>query len=180
MFNDKLDDILIKKTFPQGSNSKILAANQRNSYLLSRKDMKLKFIAIISVILCSMAALFFLTGEKKAAIVLADADAVATNLVSFQEKEIRVRGFVKPGSVLRYGDKADFIITLSGKEVPVHFDGSTQLPDTFSDGAPVRADGTLDASNRLVSNKVEAKCASKYETDYAKGQRPHPESVRQL
>jgi len=134
--------------------------------------MKIRMIVIFCIIALALALLFFFTGERKSALVLADADRVAVNPASFEDKELRVRGFVKPGSVLRYGDSADFIITLEGKEVPVHFDGSTQLPDTFSDGAPVRADGRLDASHRLVSTKVEAKCASKYDADYAKGRRP--------
>ena len=56
-----------------------------------------------------------------------------------------MRGFVKPGSILRYGDKADFVMTLDGRDLKVHFDGGTQLPDTFTDAAPVRADGRMDA-----------------------------------
>lgn len=129
--------------------------------------MKPRFVVIAVVFALSMFALFFFTGSGKKGLVLADASLVAATPDKFAEDELRVRGFVKAGSVIRYGRKADFTITLDGKDLPVHFDGSTQLPDTFTDGAPVRADGIL-VNGKLVSHKVEAKCASKYEADYAK------------
>jgi len=49
----------------------------------------------------------------------------------------------------------------------VNFDGSTQLPDTFTDEAAARADGQIDEKGELLANRVEAKCASKYEAEYA-------------
>ncbi len=119
----------------------------------------------------SLAVMVWATGSKKtSSIMLADASLVVDKPAQYQEHELRVRGFVKPGTILRYGDKADFVMTLDGRELKVHFDGSTQLPDTFTDAAPVRADGRLspDTAGLLVSNKVEAKCASKYDADYAK------------
>ncbi|MBI3396569.1 MAG: cytochrome c maturation protein CcmE [Spirochaetia bacterium] len=137
---------------------------------------------IIVVILAAVGALFFLTGGKTSASVLVvDANIVAKDKAKYSDRELRIRGFVKPGSVLRYGDKADFTIALEGSEIPVHFNGNTQLPDTFADNAPVRADGVLDESGKLVATKVEAKCASKYDADYAKkgGSGNHPAGVAQ-
>ncbi len=123
-------------------------------------------ILVIAVIGAAITAIALLTGGKTASsIIVLDANVLAKEKPRYQERELRVRGFVKAGSVLRYGPKADFVIALEGSEIPVHFNGETQLPDTFSDGAPVRADGRLDGQGRLVSTRVEAKCASKYEAE---------------
>lgn len=125
-----------------------------------------QLVITIAVIIGSLVALFFFTGSPTGgSVLLADASAVANDPADFQNRELRVRGFVKPGSIVRYGEKADFIIELDGSELPVHFDGSTQLPDTFQDAAAVRADGRL-TNGKLVSTKVEAKCTSKYDTEH--------------
>lgn len=123
----------------------------------------------MGLIVASLGAMVFLTGgPKSSSIVLADVTAVIKDPSRYEEQELRVRGFVKPGSVVRYGEKADFVMTLDGQDLKVHFNGETQLPDSFADNAPVRADGRLTADRSLVSHKLEAKCASKYEADYAK------------
>lgn len=135
--------------------------------------MKVRMTIIIAVILVSLGALFFSTGGSvEGTVLLADVTDVLDRPAVYRDRELRVRGFVKPGTVLRYGEKADFVLTLDGRDIPVHFDGSTQLPDTFADGVPARADGKLAADGKLVSHKVEAKCASKYDAQYAEGKEP--------
>lgn len=127
--------------------------------------MKIRMILIISILLLSLAALAVFTGKNKGGtVVIADVNEILDNPKKFRNRELRVRGRIKPGSVIRYGDRADFILSYKGKDLKVRFDGSTQLPDTFADGAPARADGTLNEKMELISDKVEAKCASKYET----------------
>lgn len=134
--------------------------------------VKLRFIVAGAVILASLGYLVLGTGRSEDhSIIVVDASAVAERPGAYADREIRMRGFVKTGSILRFGDRADFVVALDGKEIPVRFTGATQLPDTFTDGAPVRVDGRLDASNRLVSTKVEAKCASKYEAEHAERMR---------
>lgn len=145
--------------------------------------MKVRFLIIAGVILASLGALAYASGgEKSHSVLVVDTMDVAANPERYAGREIRMRGFVKTGSVLRMGDRAEFIVNQEEHEVAVYYDGSTQLPDTFADGAPVRVDGHLDANGRLVSNKVEAKCASKYEAehagDYAPGAAPYAGSQR--
>lgn len=128
--------------------------------------MKVQVFILMSVIVLSLLGLFFFTGGSGAqSVLLLDADVLAANPDDYRGRELRVRGFVKPGSIIRYGEKADFIIENEGAEFSVHYDGRTQLPDTFGDGAPVRADGQV-TDGRLLSTRVEAKCASKYEADH--------------
>ncbi len=135
--------------------------------------MKIRMFLIIGGILIALGVLFFATGRGvEGTVLLADVTDVLNRPDHYHDRELRVRGFVKPGSILRYGEKADFVMTLDGRDMSVHFDGSTQLPDTFADGVPARADGRLVGPGKMVSHKVEAKCASKYEAGYAEGKQP--------
>ena len=130
--------------------------------------MKVRLSIIFGIILSALLALTLFTGGGTAGtLVIADVKEVVTKPERYRNRELRVRGHIKPGSVLRYGEKADFILEFEKSELKVRFDGSTQLPDTFADGAPARADGRLNAKGELISNKVEAKCASKYDAKHA-------------
>ena len=150
--------------------------------------MKTRFIIVAVVIVASVLALMLGTGgERRDSIIVVDTIKVVAAPDTYAGEELRMRGFVKTGTILRYGNRADFIVEQEGSEIPVHFNGDTILPDTFADGAPVRVDGRLIENKngdapKLLATKVEAKCASKYEAEYAEGQRPvtapvHPDSI---
>lgn len=125
--------------------------------------MKLRVALIFAAVALALGVLFFFSGRRGGTVVIVDVEQVTSKPEVYANRELRVRGFIKPGSISRYGEKADFVLTHGHKELKVHFDGSTQLPDTFADGAPARADGRLTGELQLVSGKVEAKCASKYD-----------------
>ncbi len=128
--------------------------------------MNKKIFIIISLIFTGILGLFFLSPtQQNHQVIILDADQLVDKKESFYGKELRVRGFVKPGSILRFGNTAEFIITHNQKELPVYFNGKTQIPDTFADAAPVRIDGVLKSSGQFVAHKIEAKCASKYEVN---------------
>lgn len=128
--------------------------------------MNRKLLGTLLLIAAGLAGLYFYSGSiVQESVVIADADQIAAAPERFADRELRVRGFVKPGSIIRTADQAQFIIQHRGREIPVFFNGRTPLPDTFADAAPVRADGRL-KNGRLISTKVEAKCASKYEAGF--------------
>jgi cytochrome c-type biogenesis protein CcmE len=135
-----------------------------------------KLALTLILILAGLGGLYLFSGSLiQESVVIADADTIVRHPERFHGRELRVRGFVKPGSIVRTANQASFIIEHNGQELPVFFTGRTQLPDTFADAAPVRADGHLE-NGQLVSTRVEAKCASKYEAEYAEG-RSHPSSI---
>lgn len=135
-----------------------------------------KLALTLILILAGLGGLYLFSGSLiQESVVIADADMIASNPQRYQDRELRVRGFVKPGSIVRTANQASFIIEHNGKELPVFFTGRTQLPDTFADAAPVRADGHL-KDGHLISTRVEAKCASKYDAEYAEG-KAHPASI---
>ena len=79
-------------------------------------------------------------------------------------QRMRIGGTVKPGSIARFTGRVDFVIEGDGKALPVSYVGSDPLPDTFVDSSQALVEGRLVASGALVADKVQAKCASKYES----------------
>ena len=87
-----------------------------------------------------------------------------------QGKRLRVNGYVEEGSIVRNGAQVSFIMhqdpaQLHGdaKRLKVVYKGIDPLPDTFKDNAQALADGKLGSDGVFEANKIQAKCASKYE-----------------
>jgi cytochrome c-type biogenesis protein CcmE len=78
-------------------------------------------------------------------------------------KRIRVAGDVADGSIVRRGKEVEFVLTQETRRLKVVYDGNDPLPDTFRDGAQALADGKLGPDGVFQANKIQAKCASKYE-----------------
>jgi cytochrome c-type biogenesis protein CcmE len=51
--------------------------------------------------------------------------------------------------------------------VPVVYTGTAPIPDTFKEGASVLVEGTAGDDGQFVGKQIQAKCASKYESDPA-------------
>src|SRR5947209_16614661 len=76
---------------------------------------------------------------------------------------MRLGGTVRAGSIARYTGRVDFVIEGEGKSLPVSYTGSDPLPDTFVDNSQALVEGRLAPNGTFVADKVQAKCASKYE-----------------
>lgn len=127
--------------------------------------MNPKFLALTLIIGLSLAGIAFFSAQETAYKLL-DASELAANPKQYTDSNLRVRGFVKVGSLIREGKGARFELELDDRTVPIHFTGETLLPDAFKEGARARVDGQW-KDGVLVANHVEAKCASKYEAEYA-------------
>ncbi|MCC5814043.1 MAG: cytochrome c maturation protein CcmE [Leptospira sp.] len=127
--------------------------------------MNPKFLSLTLIIGLSLAGIAFFSAQETAYKLL-DASELAADPVKFTGDNLRVRGFVKVGSLVREGKAAKFDLELDDRTVPIYFTGETLLPDAFKEGARARVDGRW-KDGVLVSNHVEAKCASKYEAEYA-------------
>jgi cytochrome c-type biogenesis protein CcmE len=90
------------------------------------------------------------------------------------DRRLRVAGDVEPGSIVRLGKEVAFTLHQEDQKLKVIYDGTDPLPDTFKDSAQALADGRMGADGVFRANKIQAKCASKYEA--APG--PHPDSVK--
>jgi cytochrome c-type biogenesis protein CcmE len=78
-------------------------------------------------------------------------------------KRLRVAGDVESGSIQRKGGKVEFELVQENRKLRVCYTGTDPLPDTFRDGAQAMADGKLGPDGVFQANKIQAKCASKYE-----------------
>jgi cytochrome c-type biogenesis protein CcmE len=76
---------------------------------------------------------------------------------------VRVGGVVEPGSIDRRDGKLTFRLAQDSLSIPVTYVGSDTLPDTFKDGAQAIVDGDYLADGEFRAEKIQAKCASKYQ-----------------
>ena len=79
--------------------------------------------------------------------------------VSFNQK-IRVGGLVKKGSLIKKGNSVNFIITDFKNEIFVSFSGS--IPNLFSEGKGVVAEGKLEDKKYFIADKIFAKHDENY------------------
>jgi cytochrome c-type biogenesis protein CcmE len=77
---------------------------------------------------------------------------------------LRIGGEVKPGSIVKNGSQVNFVLHQGAQTQAVVYTGMDPLPDTFRDNAQALADGRLGANGVFEANKIQAKCASKYES----------------
>ena len=84
---------------------------------------------------------------------------------------LRVEGFVKPGSIEQDGPHVTFLLNefeshspkaAFGRLLKVVYKGSEPPPDTFKDDAQALAEGTYGRDGVFHATVLQAKCASKY------------------
>jgi cytochrome c-type biogenesis protein CcmE len=85
--------------------------------------------------------------------------------------QLRVEGFVKPGSIEHDGPHVTFVLDEfeshspkagTGRTLKVEYKGNEPPPDTFKDDAQALAEGTYGRDGTFHANVLQAKCASKY------------------
>lgn len=85
--------------------------------------------------------------------------------------QLRVEGFVQPGSIEQNGPHVEFVLNEfeshspkagSGRLLKVAYKGSEPPPDTFKDDAQALAEGTYGRDGVFHATVLQAKCASKY------------------
>ena len=82
------------------------------------------------------------------------------SLTELDNKKLRVGGMVKKGSILTTQNKIDFIITDFKNEIKVTYSGS--VPNLFSEGKGVVAEGYLKDLNFFKASKILAKHDENY------------------
>lgn len=77
-----------------------------------------------------------------------------------KDRTFRIGGLVKEGSLQRTDITARFVVTDTAKEIPVSYTGI--LPDLFSEGKGVVAQGNLGADGQFTATEVLAKHDENY------------------
>jgi len=85
--------------------------------------------------------------------------------------QLRVEGFVVPGSIEQNGTHVDFVLNEfeshspkapTGRLLKVAYKGSEPPPDTFKDDSQALAEGSYGRDGVFHASVLQAKCASKY------------------
>lgn len=84
-----------------------------------------------------------------------------------RSRRLQVDGHVKQGSIVSQGQTTAFVLVERegsdpGEQLKVVYTGN-DLPDTFKDHAEAVAGGVMGEDGVFHANKLQAKCASKYE-----------------
>ena len=125
---------------------------------------QLKFGVGIGVILLSFGWLAWL-GARESKTYYHTIAELQTLKGSALRQRMRIGGTVQPGSIQRVSGRVDFTLEGEGKSLAVSYTGSDPLPDTFVDNSQALVEGRVKPDGRFAAEKVQAKCASKYEAD---------------
>jgi len=128
--------------------------------MLSKKVKSRIFILIVSLISVGAIIFFVLRSlEENVIYFFSPTEIYNKSDISFNKK-IRVGGLVKEGSTSKSGTIINFIITDLKNEIIVSYNGS--VPNLFSEGKGVIAEGKLKDKKYFVADKILAKHDENY------------------
>lgn len=87
------------------------------------------------------------------------------------KSQLRVEGFVQPGSIEQSGTHVEFVLNefeshspkaAAGRLLKVSYKGTEPPPDTFKDDSQALAEGSYGRDGVFHATGLQAKCASKY------------------
>ncbi len=90
------------------------------------------------------------------------------------DKRIKVAGRVAAGSIKGSGRSLTFTLVQNDVTLPVRYTGSSPVPDTFKDGIEAVVEGKYLEEGTFEADKIQAKCASKYEAEYGTSETGSP------
>ena len=128
--------------------------------MLSKK-VKSRIVFLVLALLLTSIVIFFLlkTLEKNVVYFLSPSEIYNKTNIVF-DKKIRVGGLVKIKSVTKSGTSISFIITDLKNEIIVSYVGL--VPNLFSEGKGVVAEGKLKDKKYFVADKILAKHDENY------------------
>ena len=125
------------------------------------KRVKSRIFFLSSILLIAVLIVFFTLRSLKDNVVyfLSPTEIHNKSDIAFNKK-IRVGGLVKNGSINRQANAVNFIITDLENEIIVSYKGL--LPNLFSEGKGVVAEGKLNDKKYFIADKILAKHDENY------------------
>jgi len=125
------------------------------------KKVKLRSFFLLIVLLTASIIIYFVfrSLEKNIVYFLSPSDVQNTEDISFNKK-IRLGGLVKENSIVYNQSSIDFIITDLKEEIIVTYTGL--VPNLFSEGKGVIAEGKLKDKKYFIAEKILAKHDENY------------------
>ncbi|HSW39312.1 MAG TPA: cytochrome c maturation protein CcmE [Acidobacteriota bacterium] len=127
---------------------------------------QLKFILGGIVIVAALAWMGFIGFQESKAyyITVDEFSSMRENLAG---KNLRLAGEVVEGSIDRTKPQMEFVIAGPEASIMVRYLGNAVIPDTFTDGSTALVEGTIASDGVFEARRIQAKCASRYEAEYA-------------
>jgi len=125
------------------------------------KKIKLRFFFLSSFLFIAVLIIFFILKSLEDNVIyfLSPTEIHNKSDISYNKK-IRVGGLVKIGSINKEGNMINFIITDLKNEIVVSYSGL--IPNLFSEGKGVVAEGKLNDKKYFIANKILAKHDENY------------------
>ena len=124
------------------------------------RKVKLRFFFILLILLTLILSVFLILKSLEQNVIYFQSPTEIKALSEIKEKKIRIGGMVKMNSILMKAKETKFIITDYENEINVVYSGV--VPNLFSEGKGVVAEGYLKDKNFFVATKILAKHDENY------------------
>ena len=124
------------------------------------KKVKLRFFFISLIFIVSILSVFLVLKSLEENVVYFKSPTDVRSISELDTKKIRIGGMVKKNSIEISNNKINFIITDFKNEINVIYSGA--VPNLFSEGKGVVAEGFLKDRNFFLASKILAKHDENY------------------
>ena len=124
------------------------------------RKVKLRFLFISLLLLSLILSIFLVLKSLEENVIYFKSPSDIQLLNEIKNKKIRIGGMVKENSIQISSDKVNFIITDLKNEINVTYSGS--VPNLFSEGKGVVAEGYLKDKSFFEASKILAKHDENY------------------
>ena len=124
------------------------------------RKVKLRFFLILTILFVLILSVFLILRSLEENVVYFKSPTDVKLITELDSKKIRIGGMVKKGSIKMSTDEVNFIITDFKNEINVNYSGV--VPNLFSEGKGVVAEGFLKDRNFFQASKILAKHDENY------------------
>ena len=128
--------------------------------MLSKKAKSRILFLVISLLLVTILIFFLLRSLENNVVYFFSPTEIYNKTDISLNKKIRVGGLVKEGSINKKDNSINFVITDLKNEIIVLYNGS--IPNLFSEGKGVVAEGKLKDKKLFIADKIIAKHDENY------------------
>ena len=124
------------------------------------RKVKLRFFFVLLILLTLVLSIFVILKSLEENVVYFQSPTEIKTLPEIEKKKIRIGGMVKTDSIFMKTDEIKFIITDFKNEINVIYSGA--VPNLFTEGKGVVAEGYLKDKNFFLATKILAKHDENY------------------
>ena len=124
------------------------------------RKVKLRFLFVLLILITLILSVFLILNSLEENVVYFKSPSEIKILPEVNKKKIRIGGMVKDGSISMKVKEVKFIITDFKNEINVTYSGV--IPNLFSEGKGVVAEGYLKDKNFFLATKILAKHDENY------------------